>query len=196
MAKSRQLKSNSAKNNIGTDFLHNLYSEVSLETKDPQPYYIVHKDTFKTFLYEHKDSLNYGDKALGFLGIEVSIIVSLLTCSFNDVIGKESKIIVEGNTIQGFFLCSALVIGGFLLYYGIKWLCNIKKSSINYMCDELEKKSSLLVGKNNIQEETSMEMSIVNTQAVISTQQQKKQGICISDNQGDNINPNDNIESH
>lgn len=194
MAKSKQSKGNSPESNIGTDFLHNLYSEVSLETKDPQPYYIVHKDTFKTFLYEHKESLNYGDKALVFLGIEVSIIVSLLTCSFNDVVGKESKIIVEGNTIQGFFLCSALVIGIFLLYYGIKWLFNIKKSSINYMCSELEKKSSLLVGKNNIQEETSQD--IVNTQAVISTQQQNQQGVFIANNKAENINPNDNIESH
>lgn len=194
MTKSKQSKGNSPKSNIGTDFLHNLYSEVSLETKDPQPYYIVHKDTFKTFLYEHKESLNYGDKTLGFLGIEVSIIVSLLTCSFNDVVGKESKIIVEGNTIQGFFLCSALVIGVFLLYYGIKWLFNIKKSSINYMCSELEKKSSLLVGKNNIQEETSQD--IVNTQAVISTQQQNQQGVFIANNKAENINPNDNIESH
>ena len=59
---------------------------------------------------------------------------------------------------------------------------------------ELEKKSSLLVGKNNIQEETSQD--IVNTQAVISTQQQNQQGVFIANNKAENINPNDNIESH
>ncbi|MBR4823889.1 MAG: hypothetical protein IKZ86_03760 [Spirochaetaceae bacterium] len=166
-------RNNQSKNKIGTDFLHNLYSDISLETKDPQPYYIVHKDTFKTFLYEHKDSLNYGDKALSFLGIEVSVIVSLFTCDFKNLLGNDNKIIVDGKTIQGVFICSALVIGGFFLYYGIKWLYNVKKTSINYMCSELEKKSSLLIGKNNIQEDTPQNITIVNDQGVITRQQEE-----------------------
>ena len=125
MAKNKQ-----SKNKIGTEFLQNLYSDVSLETKDPQPYYIVHKDTFKTFLYEHKDSLSYGDKALSFLGIDISILVSLFTCDFKTWTGKENKILVDGKTIQGFFICCALVIGIFFVYYGIKWIYNFKKTSI------------------------------------------------------------------
>lgn len=40
MAKNKQNK-----NNIATGFFENLYSDVSLKTKDPQPYYIIHKDT-------------------------------------------------------------------------------------------------------------------------------------------------------
>lgn len=162
MAKNKQNK-----NNIATGFFENLYSDVSLETKDPQPYYIIHKDTFKTFLYEHKDSLNYGDKVLSFLGIDISILVSLFTCDFRNWIGNEDKILVDGKTIQGFFICCALVIGIFFVYYGIKWICNFKKSSINFMCSELEEKSSLLIGKNNIQEESQADLNIVNNQGMI-----------------------------
>ena len=42
------------KNNgsIGTDLLKSLYTNPEITQKNPQPYYIVHKDTMKTFLHE------------------------------------------------------------------------------------------------------------------------------------------------
>ena len=64
------------KNNgsIGTDLLKSLYTNPEITQKNPQPYYIVHKDTMKTFLHENKGSLSIVDR---FLTILVSFIIQL-----------------------------------------------------------------------------------------------------------------------
>ncbi|HEU0188414.1 MAG TPA: hypothetical protein VFQ97_00285, partial [Gallionella sp.] len=75
---------------IGAQFASGIYSNAKLVTNEVQPYFILHKDTIKTFLHEKIELLASQGKLLGLIGIEVSLIASLVTATFNDWHGIKS----------------------------------------------------------------------------------------------------------
>jgi hypothetical protein len=124
--------------NIGSAFLNDIYAEPKLINENPQPFYIVHKDTCKTFLYEMKDKFSLFDRFLAVIGVEFTLIITLVTATFSDFQ------IIKGDTIRGVFISFALLVGLYLLYLGFKNIANINKMSVNKLCDDLGKLSTII----------------------------------------------------
>lgn len=97
------------KKHIGLDYLTDIYTDSEIETENPQPLYILYKDTIKTFLYEKLDDLKKGGLVWGYIGAEITIIATLLTTEPSGVW------IISGKTIKGVFLALALLLG-FLIW--------------------------------------------------------------------------------
>jgi len=124
--------------NIGTAFLNNIYAEPKLVNENPRPFYIIHKDTCKTFLYEMKDKLSIFDRLLGVLGMEFTLIITLFTATFSDYK------IIKADSIRGVFITFAIILGVYLIYLVFKNFTNINKLSVNQLCEELGNRSTII----------------------------------------------------
>jgi hypothetical protein len=123
---------------IDTNFIGNLYTDVELITEDPQPIYILYRDTIKSFIQEKIDILGIQAKAFGLLGIEVTIITTLLTAKFEDF-G-----LIKANIFQGTFIAFSIILGFYIIVSIKDWWKNRKLISIDYMINELGRRGSML----------------------------------------------------
>jgi hypothetical protein len=124
--------------NIGAEFAQSLYADAKLVTNEIQPYFLLHKDTVRTFLHEKIDVLSNRCQFLGFIGIEISVLAALFTANFQDWHG------FKGSTIEATFFISSVIFGGLAIFTGIKWLLSIKGSSVNALTDELGKRGVVI----------------------------------------------------
>jgi len=90
--------------NIGLEYVKGLNKEASIETEDPQPIYILPRDTIKAFLHETAALLTVPGRLLGLLGVEVTLVASLLTATFRDFFW------IKGDTLKGFFIAAAVLV--------------------------------------------------------------------------------------
>lgn len=124
--------------NIGHDVLNNMYTNMSMETKDPQPLFILYRDTIRTFLHEKSGVLGAEGRVLGFFGVELTLIATLVTCTFNNFIG------IDGAVIEGAFLTFAIIIGFYLLKEVRNLILLLNRNGINEMVDELGGRGSII----------------------------------------------------
>lgn len=135
------------KNNgsIGTDLLKSLYTNPEITQKNPQPYYIVHKDTMKTFLHENKGSLSIVDRFLTILVSFITILLTYFTSNF-----KETEVFgLDGSQIKGCFLCLLIVFGVYLVYLIYELIRTRHMRDVDSLCSMLEKRVTVLTQTDN-----------------------------------------------
>ena len=124
--------------NIGLEFIKNLYTDTTLETKEPQPFYILQRDTIRTFLHEKIDLLRIQAKFIGLIGIELTLIISLLTTTFKDIWK------INANIIQGLFIAFALIIVVYLAKSFTKWLGVYKTLNVDWLSKDLGERGTII----------------------------------------------------
>ena len=126
------------KPNIGLDYVTNIYSDAEIETENPQPLYILHKDTIKSFLSEKMDELNKTGLLWGYIGIELTIAITLLT---TDVKGIW---LISGQLIKGTLVAFSGIVG-FLIVKNIEHIKNPKNEvKMESLVCELGKRGTIV----------------------------------------------------
>lgn len=123
---------------IGIEFVKELYTDCKLETNEPQPIFLIYKDTIKTFLHEKIVHLALDAKILGLIGIEISILAALFTATFNDVLN------IKGELINALFIAFFFVLGFFLFRDVKRWWQNRKSLTVDALTDELGRRGSII----------------------------------------------------
>ena len=124
--------------NIGIAFVKELYTDCKLETNEPQSIYLLYRDTIKTFLHEKVSLLALDAKIFGLIGIEISILVSLLTAKFEDFW------IIKGNLIFGTFFAFLIILGVFIAIDAKNWWKARKALSVDALTDDLGARGSII----------------------------------------------------
>ena len=123
---------------IGMEFIKDLYTGTNLETKDAQPFYILQRDTIRTFLHEKIGEFGISARLLGYLGVEVSIVIALATATFDDFY------IFKAHHVQGTF-CSFAFIFGFLILKDFKfWYSNKDNMTVDKLAENLGQRGTIL----------------------------------------------------
>lgn len=123
---------------IGLELLQSMYADTKFVTKDSQPYYILARDTIGKFLYEKEGVFTLKSKLISFLGIELTLILALITTNFKTTFN------IDGTLWHAIFIVSAFVNGIYLLLGYKKWN-GIKKSyDVDVLTEELGKRGSIL----------------------------------------------------
>jgi len=125
---------------IGSELVKKLYANASFQTKEVQPYYILHRDTIKSFFYEIYDRFGIGSRILGYAGILATLFTVICTATFSTFYGIDGKIIL-GIMICLSFLVAALMIKDFIKFKKCKG-----KLSVDNLVDELSSKGSEISG--------------------------------------------------
>lgn len=128
---------------IGTAVAKGMYSNVTFEHQEVQPIYVIHRDTVKAFFHETKHRLSQEGRILGILGIELSLLASLLTATFNDWHG------VRAPLIEASFLVLSVLFGGYLVLDLIRWLHSGGKVRVDALTEELGKRGSVIRPKED-----------------------------------------------
>jgi len=123
---------------IGMEYLKNLYTNTNIETKEAQPIYILYRDTIRTFLHETIQTLGLQGRLLGLIGIEITIVASLVTATFTDWHN------IKGSLIQGTFIAFAIIFGVWIIKDFILWLMTWKKCNVDSLVDELAVRGSVI----------------------------------------------------
>ena len=124
--------------NIGAEFARSIYSDVKFEHREVQPIFVLHRDTIRTFLHEKLSLFQQQGKFLGLLGIEVSLIVSLVTATFNDWKG------IKGSVIEASFFVFSIRCGYYTLRESIRWFGNRNSLSVDSLSNELGGRGSVI----------------------------------------------------
>lgn len=125
---------------IETKIIQSIYTNSGNIAKNPQPYYVIHKDTMKTFLYENRSALSIFDRLLTICVTFITIVITYCTSNF------ENTVIfgLEGTQIKGVFLCLSIVFGAYMIYliYSLKktW----ERRNVDGLCEILEKRVTVL----------------------------------------------------
>lgn len=123
---------------IGAEVAKGIYSDVKFEQKEVQPIYVLHRDTIRTFLHEKMALFEQQGKLLGLLGIEVSLVASLLTATFNDWKG------IKGSVIEASFIVFSILCGYYIIRESIRWLKYRKELSVDSLSNDLGGRGSVI----------------------------------------------------
>lgn len=123
---------------IGMEYLKGIYTNTDIETKEAQPIYILQRDTVRTFLHEKIEALGLSTKVLGYVGIEITLIASLVTASFNDWMG------LKGSVIEGAFVTFSIIVAALIIKDGTCWLKNRNKLSVDVLAEDLGGRGSII----------------------------------------------------
>lgn len=129
--------------NIGLEYVKNIYTDTSIETMEAQPIYILHRDTIKSFIHEKVNLFGLEGKILGLLGIEVTIITTLLTATFNDwdVIGGR---VIKGSDIRGTFNAFAIIFFIWTIYEVWNWVRHSSDLDVDSLVSNLGSRGSVI----------------------------------------------------
>lgn len=123
---------------IGAEVAKGMYADAKFEHQEIQPIYILHRDTIRTFLHEKLSLFEQQGKLLGLAGIEVSLVASLVTATFNDWKG------IKGGLIEASFLVFSLICGFYLIRELIRWLKYRDSLSVDNLSNELGRRGSVI----------------------------------------------------
>ena len=123
---------------IGMEYFKGIYTNTDIETKEAPPIFMLQRDTVKTFLHEKIGLFGLSSRFLGYIGIEITLIVSLITATFNDWLG------LKGNVIEGTFVAFALIIGVIILRDGICCIKTRGKLSVDDLTQDLGSRGSII----------------------------------------------------
>lgn len=117
--------------NIGASLLTDLYEEATVETKDPQPIYVLQRDTIRSFLHEKLGLFGLRERVLAWAGIELTLVASLVTADFRGFMG------LSGPVVQGGFYVFAVIVGILLASDGWKCLSIRKACTVDALTSDL-----------------------------------------------------------
>ncbi|MFH1872791.1 MAG: hypothetical protein ABIK82_16420 [Pseudomonadota bacterium] len=127
---------------VGAEFAKGIYSNAKLVTNEVQPYFILHKDTIRTFLHEKMALLASQGKLLGLIGIEISLIASLVTATFNEWHG------IKGPTIEAAFFLSTIAFGILSVKEFLLWMKSQSSCTVDALTTELGKRGAVIESKS------------------------------------------------
>jgi len=132
--------SNNEKPNIdiGVEVAKGIYSDVRFEHREVQPIYVLHRDTVRTFLHEKLGLFGQQGHFLGLFGIEVSLIASLVTATFNDWKG------IKGSVIEASFLVSSVICGCYTAREFFRWIKYRETLKVDLLSNELGGRGSVI----------------------------------------------------
>lgn len=129
---------------LGTDVIKSIYTNSENTEKNPQPLYIVHKDTMKSFLYENKNALSIVDRLLTVGVTFITIIITYFTSNF-----KDTKVFgLDGSQVKGVFLCLSIGFGVYLIYLIYTLFNTWNRRNVDGLCEILEKRVTVLFQTN------------------------------------------------
>jgi hypothetical protein len=114
---------------MGAAMTANLYAKAKFDAGEVPPYFMLHKDTIRTFLHEKMELLGAEGRLLGLWGIELALIAALLTSTFKDFGG-----------IKVF----SIIRGWMILRDTISWWKNRAKCSVDDLADELGRRGAVI----------------------------------------------------
>lgn len=132
------IKSEKPTIDIGAEVAKGMYSDVKFEHKEVQPIYVLHRDTVRTFLHEKLSLFEQQGKLLGLLGIEVSLVASLVTATFNDWKG------IKGSLIEASFFVFSLICGYYSIRELIRWFNYRDSLTVDSLSNELGERGSVI----------------------------------------------------
>lgn len=100
---------------IPTDFLATINSQVSLGGDGEQKFYLLGHDSIESVLHKRMSALNAGSNCIGWVGISLSIIITLSTAKFEKTLGLPPEYI---NAIFVVGLCVFFVLS---IIDGLAW---------------------------------------------------------------------------
>jgi hypothetical protein len=114
------------KSRIGTAVVSDLYANVTFEkgNTDVDVYFVTHKQSVKAYLLEKREILGLNGKLLGVAGIEITIVLSILSGTFQEVAG------VKPETVKGIFAGLAIAVGVYFIKLCYDKYVNWKKETI------------------------------------------------------------------
>ena len=123
---------------IVAEITKGIYNNAKFEHREVQPIYVLHRDTVQTFLHEKLGLFEQQGKLLGLWGIEVSLIASLVTATFNDWLG------IKGAVIEASFWVVSIICGYHIVRESIRWLKYRDTLSVNTLSNELGGRGSVI----------------------------------------------------
>ena len=123
---------------IGAAVTKGIYANVTFEHKEVQPIYVLHRDTVRTFLHEKLAKFEQKGKLLGLIGIELSLLASLVTATFNDWKG------LKGSVIEGAFIVFSVVGAYYCFIEAIRWYRDKSNLSVDALASELGSRGSVI----------------------------------------------------
>jgi len=119
-------------------FTANLYSDAKLVTTAPQPITVLFRDTVKTFLHEKLLLLSSSERLLAYLGIEVTILATLLTAEFKDI-GP-----FKGSLITGAFFAFFIIFLFLLIKASFFWWNHRKEIAVDALAEDLMQRGTII----------------------------------------------------
>jgi len=123
---------------VGAAMAANLYGKAKFDAGEVPPYFMLHKDTIRTFLHEKMELLGAEGRLLGLWGIELALVAALLTSTFKDFGG------LKGDTIGGVFIVFSIITGWMILRDTISWWRTRSKCSVDHLADELGRRGAAI----------------------------------------------------
>jgi hypothetical protein len=108
-----------------------LYANAKFELGEVQPIHVLHRDTIRTFLHEKLSAFGKQGRLLGIFGIEISVVATLVTATFNEWHGISGAYI--GAT---FFVCS-VIFGVWCAVDFVVWCAGKTALDVDSLTDDL-----------------------------------------------------------
>lgn len=124
--------SGSIHSNVPGEFLATINSHVTIEGDGHQKYYLLNHDSILSVIQCNYDGIKSGSDALAFIGIFITITLTLVTAKFEDSFG------ISKDTIKAIFIVSLLIFG--FLFFKSAYNFFRKGISAEKLADEIGKK--------------------------------------------------------
>jgi hypothetical protein len=123
---------------VGAEVANSIYANSRFEHYGVQPIYVLHRDTIRTFLHEKIGAFERKGRILGLAGIEVSLVASLVTATFNDWRG------IKGAYIEATFTVLVLVCALYLVRDVWAWLMERASLQVDVLAEDLGHRGSVI----------------------------------------------------
>ena len=130
--------SDDKKGKIGTDVISSLYTSPKLFVLDAHPHFILHRDTLRAFLFEKQGLFGLRERVIGWIGIEISLITTLIISTFHDWRG------IPAAVLQAVFIVVAGIIAILFTVDCFKLIRYRGDLSIDTLSDELGTRGAVL----------------------------------------------------
>lgn len=123
---------------IGAEVAQGIYANATFEAQEVQPLFVLHRDTVKSYFHEKRTQFDEQGKLLGYLGVEITLVATLLTATFNDQYG------MKGTLIQAVFFVFSIIFGLLLVASLVNWRKHKETLTVENMVDDLGKRGSII----------------------------------------------------
>lgn len=118
--------------NIAYDYVTNLYRNTTVVTDDPQPLFVLPRDTIRTFLHEKMSLFGIQSKLAGLVGVAVAIGVALATTE-----KWRGLWLIDGSVVQAAFILCFLGVALVTLITANRWRRERQNLNVDSLTDDL-----------------------------------------------------------
>ena len=107
-------------------------SDSKIAVNVDENYIFTTEDKIRILYDEYNSARKYSGDFLAFLGIFLSILITLVTCEFKDLS------FIDASTVKALFVMALIISLGCCVYVGIKWVKNKDKLTFDYFFKKLQ----------------------------------------------------------